>query len=669
MRAARSAITAAVAAGVVVPILPGRWKMPAPTPCAIDYALPPQADAWLRHPILGDPSFDSFERAPGNPIVRGSDPFKWPVNVSLLIDPVSGNWYAYVGEYLAGYDFGPGKPVTHCTVYRSRDRGKAWTKVGPIFDDRGFRFEGDAHPSPIAPDVCVVYDGGRYHMSYDWCTDNTTWANASAPGDGADSGAGYAWAEHPEGPFHRALRPILRTSEIQRRNHGSSRYNRVYASSIVRRKNDWLVLTDLDSGSHFAWGQVALTAKDPAGPWSAPVMVAGLEGGTYYPSPVEAFPAFAHDGYVYDPRTSVGANRNFQLIMRAPIEAAHRPEAWTIYQHGSVWHSEWSPDEGCGIWGQTIAGRVDPDGRLHVLFPSRQVEDNCGTISAASRPWDRPLRDRGFTISAHAGRSITVTRAAYADFDLKARVRLRGNAARIGWGYHAPLGAEGRADGRPHPLTWTRHFALELRPTGWRMLSTGDAEPATVLGEGALVTAAIRDVRVAVSAGRATVEIDGARVWEGDAPVRTGPLALLLEPGTNLEVDRFDVRGIPHPATQTWLGSEAVSGAGVAEGSYDRPAGPGWRFGTGIVCRTPHERAKWNFRGRAFRLWSPRGPPYARVQALLDGKPIGTIDLHADAETASAVVLERARLADGFHALVLKADDRPLPLDSLDAEQ
>ena len=57
--------------------------------------------------------------------------------------------------------------------------------VGPIFDDQQFRFQGDAHTAPIAPDVKVIYADGKYHMSYDWCTDNTTWANASAPTEGA----------------------------------------------------------------------------------------------------------------------------------------------------------------------------------------------------------------------------------------------------------------------------------------------------------------------------------------------------------------------------------------------------------------------------------------------------------------------------------------------------
>src|SRR4051812_28694973 len=68
-------------------------------PPVVDYAESRHVDAWLRHPVFGDPSFDAFERAPGNPIHRGTPDFAWPVNTFLFIDPPSGNWYAYVGDY------------------------------------------------------------------------------------------------------------------------------------------------------------------------------------------------------------------------------------------------------------------------------------------------------------------------------------------------------------------------------------------------------------------------------------------------------------------------------------------------------------------------------------------------------------------------------------------
>ncbi len=73
----------------VTAVFPERWTPPLERRGAIDFAMSAQADAWLRHGVLGDPSFDSFERRPGNPIVRGKPPFNWPVNGFLFENPKS----------------------------------------------------------------------------------------------------------------------------------------------------------------------------------------------------------------------------------------------------------------------------------------------------------------------------------------------------------------------------------------------------------------------------------------------------------------------------------------------------------------------------------------------------------------------------------------------------
>ena len=177
-----------IIAAPTVAVVPERWQPPADQSGAIDFALGQQADAWLRHGALGDPSFDSFEHRPGNPIVRGKPPFTWPVNGFLFEDPKSGYWYAYIGNYLTGYDIGPGKPMTHCRVHRSKDRGKTWEEIGPIFNDPKFHFQGDAHTANGAPDVTVAFADGRYHLAYDWFSDNMTWARMLDPPDGMDNG-------------------------------------------------------------------------------------------------------------------------------------------------------------------------------------------------------------------------------------------------------------------------------------------------------------------------------------------------------------------------------------------------------------------------------------------------------------------------------------------------
>lgn len=654
------------------PIWPKLWMPRLGRRGRFDLALGQHADVWHRHPILGDPSYDSFVRHSDKPFVRGKAPLRWPVNGFLFEDPVSRNWYAYVGYYLEGYDIGPGRPITHCRIWKSTDRGGSWSEVGPLFRDPEFRFDGDPHPANVAPDVAVVYDAGRYVLAYDWINDNADWAAAAKPGPGADGGVGIAVADHPEGPWRRVPKPVLRTSEWQRKRAGNPRYRRPYATSLIRRRNDWLLLTDVDSGPHFAWGLVASTAPSPEGPWSDPVLVKDLEGDDWLPAPVESFPAFANDGYVYDPRTSVGRNRNYQLLWRAPIERAHRRDAWEPYQEGSLWHSEPTIDEGEGIWGQTLAGFVDRFGQWNVLFPTRAFPGGGGTIRTASRPWKQPLKTRGFVLSAHGAPTATRTRFHSTAFHLDALLERRGGAARIVWGWQSPLGTRGRADGEPHPWVKTRHHALELSDTGWRWIVSAETVEREI-ASGPWEPGGTRS-RVAVGIrcepdGRSSVTLDGKRVAEWDGPLSTGAFGFWLEPRTHVLVEKFYLECAPQSGIWTHLWTEGIAGAGVAEGDYEETESRSGRYGRLARCVRPGERVKWNFRGTGFRLWLPKGPDWGRISVVLDGMLLDEIDLHSRENSASRVVLERAVLPDARHTLVVRSLAGPMPVDCLDALQ
>jgi hypothetical protein len=654
--------------GMATAVYPEQWTPPQAQRGAIDFALSGQADAWLRHVALGDPSFDSFERRQGNPIVRGKPPFNWPVNGVLFEDSKSGNWYAYVGHYPTGYDVGPDVPKMHCRVHRSKDRGATWDDLGPIFDDPNFRFEGDSQPSNVAPDITIVFDRDRYHIAYDWANDNWRWPDALNPRREPDSGCAYAWSERPEGPFHRATQPILRSSDLPKRFAMAKKYIRNYGTSIVRRENDWLALTLGDSQDHFSWGVLAMTAADPQGPWSDPVLVMSVEGNCYYPPIFEPFPTMIHDGYVYSHGASVAMNRNFQVIYRAKIEDAHKPEAWQLFQNGSAWHSEFAVNEGVGIWGQSYSGFVDRDGQFQVMFPSREREANVGTISLASRPWDKPLRDRSFIISGHEGRSLTLLRYAWKNFDLKADFTLRGGAARIVWAYQAPLSPDKHsADATIHPLSLTHHRGLEISDAAWRILEVDAAGKVSAIAEGPLENRVDRTLELSAQEnGKVNLSIDGQARWQGELPLQVGPIGLLVDTMTNLRVSRFEIDGPFEPAVLPWLYIEALTGEGVSMKDWDVIESPNFRFGVGAVRKTPGDRAKWNFRGKGFQLWSPKGPNFGRCELLLDGRKLADLDLHADAEQASQVVYRLDDAGDGYHAVVLRSTDGRLVVDSLD---
>jgi hypothetical protein len=658
-------------ASAVEPVLaeiPQRWKPPQERGGTIDFALGVQADAWLHHGVLGDPSFDSFVHARNNPIVRGKPPLVWPVNGFLFEDPQSGNWYAYVGHYNFGYDVGPGKPTTHCRVHRSKDRGATWEEIGPIFDDPDFRFAGFTSTANVAPDVSVVYADRRYHLSYDWCTDVSRWTDMRHPPEGHDNGCAYAWSERPEGPFHRAARPIMTTRELPKRFAMSDKYGRIYGTSIVRRQGDWLALILCDAGQYFSWGMLATTAVDPNGPWSDPVLVCSVEREDFYPSTAEQFPAMTYDGYVYLPTTSVALNRNFQAIFRAKTEEAQRPDAWHLYQNGTAWHSDPVPNEALGIWGQTFSGFVDRDGQFNVLSPSRERGVDLGTINLASRPWAQPIRERGFVHSGHQGPSLALLRCVWKQFELKTDFALQGGMARIMWAYQAPLAPDRHAaDATIHPLSLTRHQGLELSADAWRIVSIDAGGKSSIAANGPLQAGTQRAVEMKLREdGSALVKIDGNVCYEGALPVAVGSIGLLVEPFTNLRVSQFELTGPFEPAVVPWLYLEALTGAGVDMNDWDVVQSPVYRFGVGAVRKTPGGWAKWNFRGRAFQLWSPRGPELGRCDALLDGKKLVELDLHSDSAQPSEMLLKCDDAGDGYHTVILRSTAGRLSVDSLD---
>ncbi len=611
----------------------------------IDYAESRYAELWLRHPVYGDPSFDSFERAPGNPIHVGAPPFGWPVNGFLFVDPASGNWYIYVGDYATGY-LGP--PPSRCILYRSTNQGRTWDNLGPVLEGDARMFDKKGH----TPDVSVVFADGRYHMLYDWGE-----ANFSEEG-----GLAYAWADKPEGPWDRDLQPITRNTTLAPL---LGKYHRTYAGTLVRRRNDWMILGMMDSAP-YSWALFAMTAPTPSGPYSQRKLIRNVEADYFHPPLMEFYPAFVHAGWVYAPATSVALNRDFQIIFRAPLEKAAEPAAWEVFRHGSAWHSEDLPNEAFGIWGQTFSGWVDRNERLLAMFPSRNTEGN-GTINVASRAWSKPLRACGFHLSGHQGPSLTCLRRSYADFTLDAELSVRGRV-RIIWGYQAPLGPNRpTSDATLHPLSMTRYQGVELTTDGWRVIAVDAAGTVKVIATGAAGSG--RQWKVVVrrqTHGATTLALDGKEVWRGALSASRGAMGLLADPHSQAFVHRFAIAGKPERSTLSFLYTEAWLGAGENPAQWVEQRNAGFRFGVGAVRRNEGGRAKWNFMGQGFKLWCPKGPDYGKVEIRLDGDAIATVDLHSNQAQPSQPVLSKDGLTDTFHAVVLLPESGRLVVDSLE---
>ncbi|HEY5913110.1 MAG TPA: hypothetical protein VJA21_21175 [Verrucomicrobiae bacterium] len=624
------------------------WAVPSGGAAATDYARAQHVNDWLRHPVYGDPSFDAFDRLPGNPIHRGQPPFEWPVNGFFFPDPRSQHWYLFIGDYGKGYL----KPPSRCVLYRSSDHGHSWTNLGVVLQGNPQLFDHGGH----TPDVSVVYSAGRYHMVYDW----------GEPDFNAEGGLAYAWAERPDGPWHRAPEPITRNSTLPRI---LGRYQRTYAATLIKRTNDWLILGMMDRAPH-SWALFAITAGKPEGPYSERRLVRHVEADYFHPPLLEFFPAFVYGGYVYAPATSVALNRNFNALFRAPVECAEDPSAWALNQHGSLWHAEDTEAEHYGIWGQTFSGLVQEDGMLRVMFPSRDA-NGCGTINLAQRRWAEPLRKQGFVLSGQSGPSLTLLRRAYADFELDAALRLHGTA-RLLMNYNAPLGPDApSSDSTLHPLSNTRHLGLELSRSQWSLTRYDALGNGRELASGRLEDRLRRILRLKRSNGQLAIKIDGSEVWVGPAPAeegasRTGLLGFRVEAHSHLTVDKFLLRGRTVPASVVLLHTEALLGAGASPGEWTQNTGADFRFGTGSVSKIAGTRAKWNVIGTDFKLWSPRGPGYGKIELRVDGTPAATIDLHSEQPQGSGVVWSTARLPHTFHAIVLVVKSGHAPLDCLE---
>jgi hypothetical protein len=629
----------------------------------VDYAQAAQREDWLRHPTLGDPSCDSFERIGGS-VLSGTPGLEWPVNGSLAVDPVDGAWYLYAGRYPKGYDFLPPPHHMQCGIFRSRDRGTSWESLGPPWPDSSFHFAGVKPEVTHAPDVTVCFADGRWHMAFDWCSADSTWPIIWAPppaGSDHDSGVGYAWAESPAGPWQRSDTPLWMNSRL-RGTPLLGRYRRLYASTLLRRKHDWLLLAIVDSSPERSRALVALTAARPEGPYSEPVAVIHNDDGHFKPMQIEFFPAFTHAGTVYAPATGLALNRNYQAVFAADLEQAHRPEGWRFEQDGSFWHSEDTPAEGLGLWGQT-PGCTVYDGDLLAVFPTRDRQ-SIGHLGVARRPWDKPFRDR-LVFSGHEGAAPAPLRWTYDTFDLDAVLIPRG-CCRLLWAW-TPVVGYGNADNwDPHPQVLSTSQAFECDDAAWRVV-TGDGSTRQVIAEGQRPSgpATLRIMRQ--TDGHTTISLGGTQIWQGALPAGGGCLGLWTDTWSHLEVSRLAITGTRRPATAWYGAAEAFYGAGGTPSEWTMSQHPAFCFGEVLVHRGDGGRVKWNVRASSLTLWAPSGPDGVAYAVELDGRTVATVDVRTPREMPASPVWTSGSIPFAPHTVVLRAVRGPLVVGALEA--
>lgn len=211
----------------------------------------------------------------------------------------------YIGvyrEFYRHYKDSTDTRSSKCIVYKSSNKGKSWQKIGDLFP-HNMTFFDDSLKYASAPDVMVTYADGKYHMVFGWGAKDFDWEHAYR------AGLGYAEADKPSGPWVVSDKPIKVETQFLHKPL-LNRYWRMYAPMIVKRKNDWVLLYDMDTQPPRSWALAASTSDRPEGPYGDTKIIRHVEGKMYYPPLLEYFPAFVHGGYVYLPATSVSINRN-----------------------------------------------------------------------------------------------------------------------------------------------------------------------------------------------------------------------------------------------------------------------------------------------------------------------------------------------------------------------
>ncbi|MCL4507076.1 MAG: hypothetical protein M1434_03200 [Chloroflexi bacterium] len=614
----------------------------------LDLARAQYRHKWLHHFAIGDPSWDTFVREPGNPIYTGRPPYEWPVNGFLFRDPPAGRWLAYIGLYPRGY-----WPAGPCLTLRERTGG-GWDEAGLAVQGDAMTFDGDGTRAGATPDVSIVYAGGRYHMVYDW-----------ASPDNARGGIAYAWAEQPEGPFQRAATPI---HEDTRQSPLLGIYVRAYAPTLIQRQNDWIILHAMSTAGNAggSWAMACMASSAPDGPYTSPTLLLYPQSDRYLPPLMEYYPAFTHAGYVYAPATSVALNRTFQCLFRAPLELAHNPEAWELYQHGSMWHAIDLPSEAQGLWGQTFSAQVNPNGVMRAYYTSK-TRDDIGTVHLAQRPWDQPYHD-GFVLSAPNTGAYGIVRQHYRTFRLKMSVAAAGNWS-ICWGCQAPLGPDRvTANAGTHPLMHPHKIQWDRSGNDWK-LQTLDETGESSRQNGFFPHPAEGNEQVEITQDEfsATVELNGQLICVVAYPAQCGRLQLIAEQGAILQVHQFELAGSSVQSSDSWLSTEALAGAAESADGRDwcYIENSDFRYGFGYLSHAAKARAKWNYLGGSFKLYSPRGPQYGCADVVVDGLRVAQINLRADTPQRSTIVLSHD-LQDGYHAVALIARDDIIPCDTLE---
>ena len=622
-----------------------------------DYAMLAQKDDWSHHFAYGSPSWDTFERFPNNPVYRGRKGMEWPVNGFLYADPISKNWFLYVGEYKENYQSDKDSTTAdfNCVILQSNDKGKTWKKLGDLFPKNLLSY---GSKKLQVPDVMVTYSNGKYHMVFDWVTNHFNWQNAE------DTGIGYAVSDKPEGPFVVSALPIKHSSQYKKAPL-FGKYWRMYAAMIIKRKNDWVLAYMMDIEGGGSWALALSTASKPEGPYSEAKIIMNTEKKTGFSPLQEFFPAFMHEGYVYFPSTSVATNRNYQSLYRAKIEDMTDSDKYETVKMGAFWHSENVENEHAGIWGQTMTGFIDDKDSMYVMFPSKDLQ-NYGTINLAKAAWKNLDRKSGFNLAGNEGPTFSYLKKIIDLDSIDMNFKLDGTM-RILFDYNSPF---------DYQNFWAR-FSITQNKADFKELVINKSEwkinvynPKT--GISRIDSGKIQGwnthnntLQLKREFGKYKLTINNKKCWEGQLKSSPGLVGIALDPLSYLFVNNFVVEGAEKEGYITHGFYEALVNAGNRESDWDFKSDEMFFNGKGAVSKKKSSAVEWTFEGKVFELLSPLGPQYGKINVYLDGKLLTKLSLKNTKLVKSNTVFKSSKLSNVQHTVFIESVDGLLPVDCI----
>jgi hypothetical protein len=630
-----------------------------------DYALFSHKNDWSHHFAYGSPSWDNFERFANNPVYQGYPEAEWPVNGFFFADPQSDNWYLYIGEYRRGYEVSKNKTRKdfNCVIYKSSDKGKTWKKTGDLFP---FGFTCYNTIKIEAPDVMVIYEEGKYHMVFDWVSSSADWQHMES------SGIGYAVSDSPEGPFNVSKYPLSINTQYTH-NLLNNRYWRTYAPMLIKRKHDWVLLHMMDMQPSGAWALAYATSFSPKGPFSDSKILRSVESKKFYPPLQEYFPAFSHNGYSYVPATSVAVNRDYQFLYRVKTEDVTNPDKWESVSENSVWHSIQRENEYCGIWGQTINGFIDNHDSLYVMYPSR-TKENFGTINLAKVSSKNLAGGNGFCLSAPNQKSFSYIKKAFDVECINVEYDLQGTLHLI-WDFQGLLDLKtgwGKFDLASNNST--NYKEILIGKNEWKVNIVEKENTVNIASGNFTAGESGQKLKLNKEHGKYVLNLNGKKCWEGILKAGKGIVGICVDEQSYFSAKHFVVKGKIYSGEISYGFCEALVTSGYILNENSQlddwiiVKDSTFLYDQGAVSKSNSAFIKWNFSGRRFKLYSPKGQDFGTINIYIDGNFSNNISLRNSKASKSSVVYESSGLKNGNHALFIETKDGKLPVDCIKVE-